>query len=327
MTEIDSITGVVPLNFEKLQDMGERTVVVLGQARGGTSLAAGALQHLGLPMGKECHHPIYEDQPLTRAIREGNKSKVKELIAEYNERWPQWGYKQPAVQNFWLRNHGLLRAPCYLLIIKDPISVGDRLNQYRGHDTVTAARAAMKAYDKLLSFVSKTGKPALLVSYDKLYRYPKQCLPVLAELAGIADPDVDKALRFCEAGGDDYQAFFNRQQQRTSTGVDGHVDRVTEVFVSGWAAMAGKAEPLEVEISINDHVVATVVADRARPDLLEKNLHPTGHCGFRLNWPKGIKPSTGDRVHVTTSGQNSSGQNTSDQKIHLSRSPWLVELP
>mgnify|MGYP000184927422 CR=1 FL=1 len=309
------ITGIVPLSFDRLGETSERTVIVLGQARGGTSLAAGALLNLGLPMGMECRAPIYEDQPLTRAIRDAGKSKVREIIAQYNERWPQWGYKQPAVQKFWFWNHRLLRNPCYLLIVKDPISIADRLNQYRGRDTVNEARAAMKAYDRLLKFVSSSGKPALLVSYDKLYRYPDQCLPLLAQLTGIENPDLDKARAFCSAGGEDYKQFWDRQQRRNSTGVQGHVDRVSDKLVSGWAMMADHADPIEIQVSINDEPIMTGLADISRPSMVTKGRHPTGNCGFRIAWPKGVKPKAGDKVKISAG----------PDQVELARSPWVVE--
>ncbi len=52
--------------------------------------------------------------------------------------------------------------------------------------------------------------------------------------------------------------------------------------VWGWAAIVGHSQPVEVRIDVDGQPVATAVADRFRRDLVDKNLHPTGHAGFEL---------------------------------------------
>ena len=61
----------------------ERTYVVLGVSRGGTSAAAGILNFLGVPMGSTGEAPLFEDLPMNRALSQGIEL-VETLIARNN---------------------------------------------------------------------------------------------------------------------------------------------------------------------------------------------------------------------------------------------------
>ena len=53
--------------------------------------------------------------------------------------------------------------------------------------------------------------------------------------------------------------------------------------VWGWAQIVGQRDPIQVRIEVDGQVVATVMADRPRADLVEKRLHPTGAAGFETD--------------------------------------------
>ena len=63
--------GIYMLNQESGQ-AGSRQIIVLGSARGGTSIISGALHHLGVFTGKQSCAPVYEDVYLSNAL-EGNR--------------------------------------------------------------------------------------------------------------------------------------------------------------------------------------------------------------------------------------------------------------
>ena len=61
-----------------------RTIIVLGLARGGTSLVAGALESLGVFMGDGSCPPVFEDLRIGEAIAQGRFSAVDGIIEDYN---------------------------------------------------------------------------------------------------------------------------------------------------------------------------------------------------------------------------------------------------
>src|SRR5687768_290341 len=94
-------SGIVFLN-EKLLPHSGGTFVVLGAPRGGTSMVAGALHHLGLFMGQPLSQGSYEDATLITAISRQNLGTVKKTIAARNREHAVWGWKQPAQVDYFV---------------------------------------------------------------------------------------------------------------------------------------------------------------------------------------------------------------------------------
>ena len=78
----------------------------------------------------------------------------------------------------------------------------------------------------------------------------------------------------------------------------GHLDRVTPRRISGWISQPGLEQPLKVLLRINGDRVLRVLADQPRPDILERGLHATGNCGFKVQLPPDQALAPGDIVHA-----------------------------
>lgn len=74
-------------------DPRERTVVVVGLPRGGTSMVAGVLHRIGIPTGEG---RVVEDQDLGGAFDKGDDDRFRELIAAKNVAHDVWGWKRQA---------------------------------------------------------------------------------------------------------------------------------------------------------------------------------------------------------------------------------------
>jgi ubiquinone/menaquinone biosynthesis C-methylase UbiE len=77
------------------------------------------------------------------------------------------------------------------------------------------------------------------------------------------------------------------------------LDKAQGNRVAGWA-MYSKSPQQEITllIKINNKKEFITVANRHRPDLLSKGIHPTGNCGFALTLPTTDTLSAGDTVDV-----------------------------
>ena len=64
--------------------------------------------------------------------------------------------------------------------------------------------------------------------------------------------------------------------------VRGRLGVVESRRISGWAAIPGRDQSVHVRLQVNGGREITVVADRPRPDIRHRGLHPTGACGFEV---------------------------------------------
>ena len=84
--------------------------------------------------------------------------------------------------------------------------------------------------------------------------------------------------------------------------------------ISGWAAMRGSDANLEVELSVDGELLATLSCKEFRRGVLQTGAHPSGQCGFSLSLPKDGRLSAGQEISaiVVNSG------------FELTHSPRLV---
>lgn len=83
---------------------------------------------------------------------------------------------------------------------------------------------------------------------------------------------------------------------------DGAVVRADTKTITGWAVGADSAEPVTLALSVNGREVAQTVADKPRPALVERGLHPTGRCGFVFTLRGAEALRAGDEIVVTPVG-------------------------
>ena len=60
----------------------------------------------------------------------------------------------------------------------------------------------------------------------------------------------------------------------------GLIDVFSPTKISGWVFEKGSENSIEVVLKRNDSIIARTVANMYRKDLEEKEIHPTGNCGF-----------------------------------------------
>lgn len=63
----------------------------------------------------------------------------------------------------------------------------------------------------------------------------------------------------------------------------GHIDRVTNQIISGWACSSFEAKNDLLRLYINDEFIEEFTPDIVRPGLVDKGIHNSGACAFRIN--------------------------------------------
>lgn len=272
---------------------GPKTIVIVGVARGGTSIFSGALHKLGVFMGERSAPPVFEDLVLSSALESWDLSEARRVVDRYNERHAVWGFKRPGATAYLRRLHELLREPIYLFVFRDIAALARRNMLSMKAEAIPTMRQALSGYTTILDFIESFRPSGLLISCEKALIHPSDVLEQVEQYLGLEAPaDRRKAaLDFVEADPPQYL-------EHTRLMFAGELERATADACSGWAWIKNRPGPAVLTVLINGVPVGTTQAKQHRPDVQEKGIHPTGECGFHFRYPRGVMVKVGDEVAV-----------------------------
>ncbi|WP_300273127.1 hypothetical protein [Halomonas sp.] len=310
MPDRESLVNKGVVSFGSRRGRGSATstdvnqVVVIGTARGGTSLVAGALHHLGVYLGEKSSPPVFEDVRLARTIEKGSLDEAKDIVKEYSDRHPVLAFKRPSVIDNLSVIEKVFDCPRYIFVYKDIFSISNRNSISMLTDVLPGMERALKQYRNTVSFLRDVNPEALLVSYEKALRYPEHFVDRVIEFCGISPTpkQVEAARKFINPEPRQYLDVSRvTKSQGRLAGVKGRV-------VHGWARYVHRSVHAEVNILVNDALVARVVADQPRPDL-DKRFGQS--CAFSFTLPEDMVVQKGDSVRARVS----------DDVLDISNSP------
>ena len=278
--ELLNNTGIQFIGNKSSLEQEEKTLVVVGIARGGTSLVAGTLHHLGVFTGDRSRPPVFEDVRLAEAFEKGDFQEAKLIIDDYNEKYKQWSFKRPAAINYIDKLHSMCRNPIYLFIFKDIFAVSNRNNISMKSDVVSGLKKAHDDYAKVVNFISNNDLNGFFFSYEKVMANKDAFVDVLVDVVGkknVSEEQKLSALTFIEPNPKEYL-----NASRVTRG-QGQIGSVEETKVIGWAKYVHSHKPGTVELYVNNELVATAIAKDFRQGALDNNIHPTGHCGYMFD--------------------------------------------
>lgn len=303
--------GCVELN--KCSDIPDkRTVVVLGTARGGTSIVAGSLYHLGLPMFGACS-PVYEDVKLSSAFEDNDNERYRTIIKEYNVN-DVWAWKRPSSINYLDIIEAEVRNPFYVVIMRDVLSVGLRNGLSMGHDLIPSIKAAQEQQRILVDFVANTRSPVLMLSVEKIKQYPNNFIATLTDFINVtpSQNQIERAIEFIEPEPMEYieASRVNRSH--------GQIGGMKKKLLHGWASWMYRSEAVVVELSINGAVRDTVSATDWREHGKDNPSLRNGYCGYQFDLSK-YTLKVGDIISVRVKGEVRDLKNSpiTVTKVHL----------
>jgi len=264
--------GIEKLNNTGIQIIGnkekfnekEKTYIVVGVARGGTSLVAGVLDNLGVFTGDRSVKPVFEDLRLANTFERNNMVEMKKVIDEYNSNHTSWCFKRPSIINYLSKLDKHFRNPIYLFIFKDIFAVSNRNNISMKLDVVNGLSKAYDDYGKILNFISKKEVNGLLLSYEKVMQNKEGFVDTLVDIIGttnVSPIQKEKALDFIEPNPADYL-----NASRINRGI-GQIGALTKEKVQGWGKYVESNEPAIVELYINNKLVESMQANQFRQHL------------------------------------------------------------
>ena len=258
----------------------ERTVIVTGLARSGTSMVAALLHAAGLPLGTELDAVVREDREIARNLGQPGLAPV---VAARNAAHAVWGFKRPNLHAFGPDFVSAFRHPRVIVTCRDAVALGRRSMLSEHHQDRFAAREAEAAALEglaLLRFASALPCPVLLVSYEKAVQAPLRLARALLGFTGLA-ADAAVVAQAVQADHPDYLVQTERRFHGFIDGIQGDV-------MHGWAADPTSPAPLTLELLVDGAVRAAFPADQFRPDLAAHGIG-TGHHGFKQTLPAGLR--------------------------------------
>lgn len=290
-----------------------RTLIVLGAARGGTSMIAQMLHDLGVFVG-EGLGSTFQDAALSeisralfdRRIDIGHPA-IEQVLRSRDRQFAVWGWKFP--ERFFPELYDRARNPHVVAVFRDPVAIATRESLSGGYNLQASFERASQQLSALHAFVLATPHPCLAVSYERGLAKKAELVDALAAFAGIdAAPDRRRnAVQRAEPGSSAYLA------DTRAADVEGHIDCV-DAQIAGWLRCPHEPERrVEFTAIIDDMLLYSGVADRFREDL-RNAFNNDGRCAFSIAIPEHLRDGRRHRVRigVTAGGRCVIGNNDRD---------------
>ena len=269
----------------------KRPIVVIGTARGGTSMIAGTLAKLGVFMGDRAVSPVYEDVRLSEAFEKKDFNLVKSIMDEYSSKYEKWGWKRPSSIDYLDVVEKTMDSPSYVFIFKDILSIAQRNSISMLSEILPSMQNALRQYENVLKFLKKGKYHAMLVSYDKAVSYPEDLVTSLISFYKLSpnQNQIAEGISFIKPNSDAYL------DATRITKAHGCLDGIQCQRIFGWARYIHAKKTATVEIFLNNKVIGTVMANQSREDLDKKFGTP---CAYFFDLPKNIEINSGDMIRA-----------------------------
>jgi len=167
-----NITPVEPLvrNPDSISD-GEKTVIVVGLGRGGTSVVAAVLDALGVYMGPReelSTQGAFESAVFIHGTRQDREAE----IARLNELHSIWGWKWPYGADLLSDMYAGVRNLHPIFVFRDVVALMQSYAVHANESVDEVAENLWGRYCNLYEAAMGTELPALLVSFERVKMRP-----------------------------------------------------------------------------------------------------------------------------------------------------------
>jgi len=140
----------------------QKTVMVLGVERGGTSMVAGILRGLGVNMGDRAGFNHEDPQFLT-----DDPDVLGKRIQNRNKQADVWGFKIPKQVQLMDFFEGNLRNPYYVIVFRNLLAIADSWQQRGAGSVVDSIDRTIRYYNLIVEHCKKTARPVLMLNYER----------------------------------------------------------------------------------------------------------------------------------------------------------------
>ncbi|MDD4455990.1 MAG: hypothetical protein PHC98_00210 [Syntrophotalea acetylenica] len=167
----------------------QKTVVVLGVSRGGTSMVSGSLIELGVFMGENISGGgSYEDVDFfTKDTKE-----LRALVARRDSMHDTWGWKYPHTSEYIAKIAKDLRNPYFVVIFRNIFDVARSFVKHHNEMPFeNALENAYSRYNSVVQFVTKHKYPTMFFSFEKALDKKEEFLDSLVSFLDLS-PNADQ---------------------------------------------------------------------------------------------------------------------------------------
>ena len=274
----------------------QKTLVVMGVARSGTSMVAIVLHHLGVNMGIGRDDVIYERPDVYAKLENKKMGMFKKFVEQQNNTFSLWGWKRPKSIEYVRRFESIIRNPHYVIPFRDLLAIATRNNlTVDANVQENLFQVYRNDYRKVIRFLHRNKKPTFLFSYEKAITDPNTFVRRLAEFIGIdSEENIFKAINAIQPNQEEY-VKRNVSIHKGNTFI-GRFDRIKNSRLVGWAKLTGSSDPVELDLHINKNFQSKIIAGLSRPDL-EKLKY--GACAFEFDLRSlDLDPDTNHRIDL-----------------------------
>lgn len=275
--------GIILLNRDKIKQYNkEKTIIVLGLPRSGTSMIGKALYAL------EVFHDdgflnknVYEDKKAIKIFEE-TPEMVEQYIKEQNNKYNIWGFKRPGAFYYINKYIDKIRNPIFIIPFKDILSISLRKNISIDMDFNDSLRETIKQMNELMQYIYQNKTPTILFSYEKAILNPDnfvQEIVKLLVLENITTEQISTAINSISINPKEYL-------ESSRIKINGRVDNLKDGILSGWTK--ADIDDRVVEINVYDlhyNLISCGKASMFRQDLKDNNIG-NGYHAFQVEIDK-----------------------------------------
>ncbi|HAS36506.1 MAG TPA: hypothetical protein DCS15_08465 [Flavobacteriales bacterium] len=198
------------LNKQKESEL-EKTVIVIGVARSGTSMVAHMLDAVGVPMGDSLSLGSKEDLELSKLVERGSMGpELEKLIQERNSKHQIWGWKRPMAFKHMNWLHENLRNPHFIVTFRDIPAIGMRRMMANESEFEKTFSRTVTQYEMLVLYLYSMNFPLYAFSYEWAVRQKKSFVEdVLGFLDIVPKPElISKGADSIQLGTNQYVKQF-----------------------------------------------------------------------------------------------------------------------
>jgi hypothetical protein len=159
----------------------QKTIVVLGAPRGGTSMVAATLRKLGVMMGEKLGHQ-HEDCSFRRDVP------IKDMIATVaarNRAHDVWGWKLPNSVYYIEELLPHLRNPHFIAIFRNPYSISRSSSERDNREyTANLLQVAVNHTKKVVDLIDRLKEPTSLSSFEAAITNKEEFVRGIASFIG-----------------------------------------------------------------------------------------------------------------------------------------------
>lgn len=275
-------------------DQTQRTIIVSGIGRSGTSMIASVLAGIGVLSAADAYPATMDDREFLHLFRFKDTDGVAAAIQARDSRNDVWAFKLPSIHGY-MEPDGIraFRNPRMVMVFRDPVATAIRHSIAEYVDAEFSFFENIQAMQDIARFMQSVDCPMLLVSYEKAISFPDHLVLALAEFCGVS-VDAIQQNRLRAIIQPDNRAYAENARRR----YEGNIDGIIEGFLHGWCREADDPEPVLLDLLVDGAPAASFRASLSRNDLRNAGIGD-GSCGFRVDLGRlNVEPSSVLTVRV-----------------------------